>query len=146
MEGSVLYFPTDSGHLEPLRMTHCCLVSASARRQPLFSGAVMSLLSRGVRLSRAYHASSLAAKAPLSKFDKGVFVEDSYDRMASNLAVVRKRLNRPLSLSEKILYGHLTDAQNQEIERGKSFLNLNPDRVAMQGASPPLPRALCPAV
>lgn len=52
------------------------------------------------------------------------------------MKVVRERLNnRPLSLSEKILYGHLSDAKNQDIVRGKSFLNLHPDRVAMQDAT-----------
>ena len=38
-------------------------------------------------------------------------------------------------MAEKILYGHLDDPQNQEIERGKSFLLLRPDRVAMQDAT-----------
>jgi hypothetical protein len=37
------------------------------------------------------------------------------------------RLNRPLTLSEKILYGHLDDPHNQEIVRGKSYLKLRPD-------------------
>lgn len=60
-------------------------------------------------------------------------MDDTYNKMENNLAIVRRRLNRPLSLSEKILYGHLEDANKQVIERGKSFLLLNPDRVAMQG-------------
>ena len=37
------------------------------------------------------------------------------------------RLKRPLTLSEKILYGHLDDPVNQEIERGVSYLKLRPD-------------------
>jgi aconitate hydratase len=45
------------------------------------------------------------------------------------------RLNRPLTLSEKIVYGHLDDAENQEITRGKSYLKLRPDRVACQDAT-----------
>uniref|UniRef100_A0A2K6TZX2 Aconitate hydratase, mitochondrial n=1 Tax=Saimiri boliviensis boliviensis TaxID=39432 RepID=A0A2K6TZX2_SAIBB len=45
------------------------------------------------------------------------------------------RLNRPLTLSEKIVYGHLDDPAGQEIERGKTYLRLRPDRVAMQGAT-----------
>lgn len=45
------------------------------------------------------------------------------------------RLNRPLTLSEKIVYGHLDDPTNQEIERGKTYLRLRPDRVAMQDAT-----------
>ena len=45
------------------------------------------------------------------------------------------RLNRPLTLSEKILYGHLDDPKNQAITRGESYLKLRPDRVAMQDAT-----------
>jgi hypothetical protein len=37
------------------------------------------------------------------------------------------RLNRPLTLAEKIVYGHLDDARHQEIERGVSYLRLRPD-------------------
>ena len=37
------------------------------------------------------------------------------------------RLQRPLTLSEKILYGHLDDPVNQDIERGVSYLKLHPD-------------------
>jgi aconitate hydratase len=45
------------------------------------------------------------------------------------------RLNRPLTLSEKVVYGHLDDAENQDIVRGKSYLKLRPDRVACQDAT-----------
>ena len=45
------------------------------------------------------------------------------------------RLDRPLTLSEKVLYSHLDDPQNQDIERGVSYLKLRPDRVAMQDAT-----------
>jgi aconitate hydratase len=44
-------------------------------------------------------------------------------------------LNRPLTLSEKVLYGHLDEPQTQDIERGTSYLRLRPDRVAMQDAT-----------
>lgn len=63
------------------------------------------------------------------------FVESVYKKMEANLAIVRKRLNRPLTLMEKIVLGHLSDPQNQELNAGKSFLLLNPDRVAMQDAT-----------
>ena len=62
-------------------------------------------------------------------------VNQSYNKMRENLAIVRRRLGRPLSLAEKILYGRLVDAENQDLERGTSFLLLNPDRVAMQDAT-----------
>lgn len=40
-----------------------------------------------------------------------------------------------MSLTEKVLYSHLDDPVNQEIERGVSYLKLRPDRVAMQDAT-----------
>jgi aconitate hydratase len=55
--------------------------------------------------------------------------------MSENLAIVRSRLNRPLTYAEKILYSHLDDPHGQEIERGKSYLKLRPDRVACQDAT-----------
>lgn len=45
------------------------------------------------------------------------------------------RLGRPLTLSEKIVYGHLDDPAGQEIDRGRTYLRLHPDRVAMQDAT-----------
>jgi len=45
------------------------------------------------------------------------------------------RLGRPLTLSEKIVYGHLDDPAGQAIERGRTYLRLRPDRVAMQDAT-----------
>ena len=62
-------------------------------------------------------------------------VTKTYKNTRENLTVVRNRLNRPLTLAEKILYGHLEDAKNQELTQGESFLLLNPDRVAMQDAT-----------
>ena len=55
--------------------------------------------------------------------------------MSENLAIVRSRLHRPLTYAEKILYSHLDDPHGQEIERGKSYLRLRPDRVACQDAT-----------
>merc|ERR1712158_146492 len=48
---------------------------------------------------------------------------------------VKGRLNRPLTLSEKILYSHLDEPESQDIVRGESYLRLRPDRVAMQDAT-----------
>ncbi|KAJ9065836.1 Aconitate hydratase mitochondrial, variant 2 [Entomophthora muscae] len=58
-----------------------------------------------------------------------------YQRIEDNLTVIRKRLNQPLTLAEKIVYGHLEDPHNQDIERGTSYLKLRPDRVAFQDAT-----------
>ncbi|MBF9017192.1 MULTISPECIES: aconitate hydratase [unclassified Oceanispirochaeta] len=62
-------------------------------------------------------------------------VENAYKKTRSNLVTIRKRLGRPLTLSEKTFYGHLRDPENQDLTRGKSFLLLQPDRVAMQDAT-----------
>jgi aconitate hydratase len=59
-----------------------------------------------------------------------------YGRMEKNLAVVKKRLGgRALTLAEKILLSHLADPEKQEIEPGKSYLLLRPDRIALQDAT-----------
>ncbi len=55
-----------------------------------------------------------------------------FETMAQNLEVVRARIGRPLTLSEKNLFGHLDDPENQTFEPGKSYLQLRPDRVAFQ--------------
>jgi len=55
-----------------------------------------------------------------------------YATMARNLAAVRRRLNKPLTLADKVLLGHLDDPEHQEIEPGKSYLLLRPDRVVFQ--------------
>ncbi|ORX76150.1 aconitate hydratase [Anaeromyces robustus] len=75
----------------------------------------------------------MATKVAMSAFDKNNFIQ--YEKMAENIKIVRERLNRPLTYAEKIVYGHLADPHNQVIERGKSYLNLHPDRVACQDAT-----------
>ncbi|EPE03393.1 aconitate hydratase [Ophiostoma piceae UAMH 11346] len=59
----------------------------------------------------------------------------NYKKMSENLDIVRARLNRPLNYAEKVVYSHLDDPHNQEIERGVSYLKLRPDRVACQDAT-----------
>ena len=55
-----------------------------------------------------------------------------YDTMAKNLAVVRRRLGRPLTLADKVVLGHLDNPERAELEPGKSYLDLRPDRVVFQ--------------
>jgi aconitate hydratase len=55
-----------------------------------------------------------------------------YAAMERNLAVVRRRLHRPLTLADKVLLGHLDDPEHQELEPGQSYLSLRPDRVVFQ--------------
>lgn len=62
-------------------------------------------------------------------------VEGVYSKLTANAQLGRERLGRPLSLAEKILINHLVDPTTQEMERGRSYADFNPDRVAMQDAT-----------
>ncbi len=62
-------------------------------------------------------------------------VRQTYQRTEKNLEVIRKRLKRPLTLAEKILFGHLKDPKDQELKAGESTLKLRIDRVCMQDAT-----------
>mgnify|MGYP000405564147 CR=1 FL=1 len=62
-------------------------------------------------------------------------VKQVYATAKQRIETVKSRLGKPLTLGEKILFGHLDDPQNQELVRGSSFLQLRPDRVAMQDAT-----------
>lgn len=59
-------------------------------------------------------------------------MEQIYSTMKQKVLAVRSRLGRPLTLADKILFGHLDDPQGQELVRGKSYLALRPDRVVFQ--------------
>jgi aconitate hydratase len=59
-----------------------------------------------------------------------------YARMDERIAAARKVVNRPLTLTEKILYSHLTAGNAAAAyNRGKDYVDFNPDRVAMQDAT-----------
>ena len=62
-------------------------------------------------------------------------IKKLYERLAAVHAAARTQLNRPLTLTEKILVSHVQDLASQPFERGKSYLTLQPDRVAMQDAT-----------
>lgn len=62
-------------------------------------------------------------------------VEGVYATLPANAQLGRERLGRPLTLAEKILINHLSDPANQEMERGGSYADFHPDRVAMQDAT-----------
>ncbi len=55
-----------------------------------------------------------------------------YETMEQRLTIVRRRLGRPLTLADKVLLGHLDDPEHQDLEPGKSYLLLRPDRVVLQ--------------
>ena len=63
-------------------------------------------------------------------------IKEVYSRYPSRVAKAREILNKPLTLSEKILYTHLWGGDATEsFERGKAYVDFDPDRVAMQDAT-----------
>lgn len=59
-----------------------------------------------------------------------------YDRYPERIAAARKVVNKPLTLAEKILYTHLWEGEaTTAFERGNSYVDFAPDRVAMQDAT-----------
>jgi len=55
-----------------------------------------------------------------------------FTAMERRLDVIRARLRRPLTLSEKLLLGHADRPEDQELICGRSYLQLRPDRVIFQ--------------
>ena len=63
-------------------------------------------------------------------------IKKVYAEMPAKVEAARKMLGRPLTLSEKILFSHLHSDQKLEgFERGGSYVDFAPDRVAMQDAT-----------
>lgn len=63
-------------------------------------------------------------------------VKNLYEQIPGRVAEARKLLGRPLTLTEKILYSHLwAKSASEPFERGKSYVDFAPDRVAMQDAT-----------
>lgn len=63
-------------------------------------------------------------------------IKKVYAEMPAKVDAARKALGRPLTLSEKILFAHLhTDQKLAGFERGNSYVDFAPDRVAMQDAT-----------
>ncbi|MCO6430920.1 MAG: aconitate hydratase [Deltaproteobacteria bacterium] len=62
-------------------------------------------------------------------------VQRHFSAMPGRVEEARKRLGRPLTLTEKILFSHLAVWPAESLERGKTHLSLKPDRIAMQDAT-----------
>jgi len=59
-----------------------------------------------------------------------------YTKLGERVEAARKVVGRPLTYTEKILYAHLTQGDATTVyERGKSYVDFGPDRVAMQDAT-----------
>ena len=78
------------------------------------------------------------------KIDRGIMtvytktpvglIEDVYSTFEERLGNARKKLGRQLTYAEKVLINHL-DSPDQSLDRGSSYVDLRPDRVAMQDAT-----------
>ncbi|MFM7710379.1 MAG: aconitate hydratase [Ferruginibacter sp.] len=63
-------------------------------------------------------------------------IRNVYASFPSKIAAARAIVGKPLTLTEKILYAHLWQGDaTQAFERGKSYVDFAPDRVAMQDAT-----------
>lgn len=63
-------------------------------------------------------------------------IQKFYASLCDKVTAARKVLGRPMTLTEKILYTHLDGGlPTAPFERGKNYVDFNPDRVAMQDAT-----------
>lgn len=96
----------------------------------------MRITTLNVTFKRCMHLTSpaqAAKRVPMSRLEPESDLP--YEKLTTKLSTIRNRLNRPLTLSEKVLYSHIHEPETQDIVRGESYLKLNPDRVAMQDAT-----------
>ena len=71
---------------------------------------------------------AVAASTPIE------LIENVYANLDENIALGREKLGRGLTLAEKVLINHLAST-DQDLDRGVSYVDLRPDRVAMQDAT-----------
>lgn len=62
-------------------------------------------------------------------------IQKIYDELSEKISKTREVLNRPLTLAEKILYSHVDGEVVKEFKGGSDYVDLRPDRVAMQDAT-----------
>ena len=60
-------------------------------------------------------------------------IKKYYNNLDSSINRIKKKISRPLTLTEKILYSHCESVS--DFSRGLDYANFNPDRVAMQDAT-----------
>ena len=62
-------------------------------------------------------------------------VSSVYENLTENIKKLRERKNAPLTLAEKLLFGHATDIDSVSLNKGEDYGDFAPDRVAMQDAT-----------
>ncbi len=75
------------------------------------------------------------AASPVGPTTPIELVEILYGRVPEALATGRRRLGRPLTFTEKVLFSHADDADTIGVERAVDYADYRPDRVAMQDAT-----------
>ncbi|HJL98298.1 MAG TPA: aconitate hydratase [Acidimicrobiales bacterium] len=70
----------------------------------------------------------VAASTPIE------LIANVYANLADSTVMGREKLGRSLTLAEKVLINHLA-SEDQQLDRGASYVDLHPDRVAMQDAT-----------
>jgi aconitate hydratase len=72
---------------------------------------------------------SVAASTPIE------LIQGVYSTLDKRIAAGRAHYGRALTLAEKVLVNHLDDPTTTDLERGESYVDMRPDRVAMQDAT-----------
>ncbi len=62
-------------------------------------------------------------------------VSSVYENLTESIKKLRERKNAPLTLAEKLLFGHATDINSVSLNKGEDYGDFAPDRVAMQDAT-----------
>ncbi len=62
-------------------------------------------------------------------------VSSVYEKLTENINSLRARKDAPLTLAEKLLFGHATDISSVSLNEGEDYGDFAPDRVAMQDAT-----------
>ena len=62
-------------------------------------------------------------------------VSSVYENLTENIKKLRERKNAPLTLAEKLLFGHATEIDTVSLNKGEDYGDFAPDRVAMQDAT-----------
>tara|TARA_B100001996_G_scaffold164899_1_gene125747 strand:- start:2518 stop:4776 length:2259 start_codon:yes stop_codon:yes gene_type:complete len=62
-------------------------------------------------------------------------IKKVYSNIVKNVDEAKKIVNKPLTLSEKILYSHLWNPTSKPFVRGKDYVDFKPDRIACQDAT-----------
>ena len=62
-------------------------------------------------------------------------VSSVYENLTENIKKLRERKSAPLTLAEKLLFGHATDINSVSLNKGEDYGDFAPDRVAMQDAT-----------